>query len=312
LKRVLLIGDLIVDDYTYGTKLGLSAETPTIVANFKERKRFLGGAGLVARHLLRLGARVTLMSAVQRGFDSERVVVNSSDPPIPEEMERLTIFSFGRIPGYLVTEKHRCFVDEYKLLQYDVRNSAVHTPESQRDFVSELRRVIPYHDLVVACDNRHGTINQHVAQAMVNICRESGVPLYVDSQMSQHESNHHWYKGCKRMFVNLTEAAALSPGSSSIDDAVRRISKDFDCAVLVKLGEDGALECWDGEIERYPLAGPVAAVDTCGAGDAFLAALVVTGDVHAANDWAGRSTTYIGTVVPTVKEATELMEIYGT
>ncbi|MGB7171120.1 MAG: hypothetical protein WBD32_19095, partial [Acidobacteriaceae bacterium] len=57
-RRVLLIGDTILDIYTYGTALGLSAETPTIVARRREVKHSLGGAALVARNLLELGASV--------------------------------------------------------------------------------------------------------------------------------------------------------------------------------------------------------------------------------------------------------------
>jgi len=50
--RVLLLGDTILDIYTYGTAMGLSAETPTIVARRKEVKHSLGGAALVCRNLL--------------------------------------------------------------------------------------------------------------------------------------------------------------------------------------------------------------------------------------------------------------------
>ena len=58
-KRVLVVGDVILDTYVYGKKLGVSAETPTVVAEYDRTETFVGGAALVARHLLRLGAEVS-------------------------------------------------------------------------------------------------------------------------------------------------------------------------------------------------------------------------------------------------------------
>ena len=67
--RVLLIGDTIVDLYTYGSAMGLSAETPTIVSRFKEVRRTLGGAAFVCRNLLELGAQVDFITLT--GCDEE-------------------------------------------------------------------------------------------------------------------------------------------------------------------------------------------------------------------------------------------------
>ena len=55
-KPILLFGDSIVDVYVYGHALGISSETPTIVAHRDSQKVSLGGAFLVARNLLELGA----------------------------------------------------------------------------------------------------------------------------------------------------------------------------------------------------------------------------------------------------------------
>ena len=58
--EILLIGDIIVDEYVATEPLGISAEAPVIVVKELETKRYLGGAGVVAKHLSSLGAEVTL------------------------------------------------------------------------------------------------------------------------------------------------------------------------------------------------------------------------------------------------------------
>ena len=63
--KVLVIGDLIEDVFHYGTALGLSAETPTIVMRREKTVQSKGGAGLVVRHLTELGVdKVELLSDI--------------------------------------------------------------------------------------------------------------------------------------------------------------------------------------------------------------------------------------------------------
>src|ERR1700733_5899685 len=63
-SRVLLIGDVILDEYRWGTALGLSAETPTIVARDDSTSISWGGAGLLCRNILALGGTVKFTSLV--------------------------------------------------------------------------------------------------------------------------------------------------------------------------------------------------------------------------------------------------------
>ena len=65
--RVAVIGDLIVDEYITCDALGMSQEDPTIVVTPLDKKRFLGGAGIVAAHARSLGASVEYVSVC--GFD---------------------------------------------------------------------------------------------------------------------------------------------------------------------------------------------------------------------------------------------------
>ena len=59
---MLVIGDIILDEYVYCDPLGMSQEDPTIVVTPVDKKFFLGGAGIVAAHLVGLGAKASIMS----------------------------------------------------------------------------------------------------------------------------------------------------------------------------------------------------------------------------------------------------------
>jgi len=296
--KVLVIGDVIIDRYSHGTRRGISAETPTIVANLTREEFFVGGAGLVVRNLLRLGDAVTLLTI--GGEDELSYFFRKSvDPLFASECTRLLIDQI-ELPGWTFTEKRRYFVEQYKLLQYDIINKGIHNKRTEDVF--KKRFDLDFTDdigAVVVCDNRHGTISSNIAKMIVKKCRAEKKPLYIDSQVSQSSSNHDWYRGADYIFLNeieldkvLAKAGKITK-KSNLDAARRHLEAD----IVYKRGERGAvLQSNTVQVSKGIV---VDSVDTCGAGDALLAAFVHGfNDLDAANQWAALSTTYNGTIVP--------------
>lgn len=300
--NVLIIGDVIIDRYTHGTRRGISAETPTIVANLKKEEMFVGGAGLVTRNLLRLGDTVTLLTVGANLIPHFR---GSTDPITPSEATRLEVLDHNP-DGWIVSEKRRYFVEQYKLLQYDLVNSGSWTSFAEDTFVRSMRRVMVGKDAVVVCDNRHGVMSEHIAKQTVREALTKQIPIYIDSQVSQTESNHEWYKGADFVFLNEFEADCVAkkfkcdPKRSQLG----QISNFLKSNIVYKRGERGAITVpFTKHKEIISQGFEVDAVDTCGAGDSFLAAFVHHDrDLEAANRWAALSTTYKGTIVPKVED----------
>jgi len=307
--RVLVIGDVIIDEYNYGKPLGLSAETPTIVANLQKQETFIGGAGLVVRHLLRLGAQVDLITVIGSNEKSLfSLICDSSDPFAgdvgdfldSDEAERFFCEPI-RVVQWQTTRKIRNFVGGYKILQYDVRNTV------QLDDAVRKRLIIQFHELlssakkVVICDNRHGVIDELLAKYIVQECKKANVPVFIDSQCSQHSSNYEWYRGADVFFMNEHELelqVRALVGLADTTSVTRWLQAE---RILCKEGPAGATEFWTTGARNSVPGEKVATVDTCGAGDAFLAAYVVTDSLQLANHWAALSTTYLGTIVPKEK-----------
>lgn len=298
--RVLVVGDIIIDTYVHGTKRGLSAETPTIVADLVEKKTFVGGAGLVVRHLLRFGHEVSLVTV---GYvDRALFYFGRCDPLTGSENSRLLIRSLDD-GEWFVSEKERYYVEDYKLLQYDSINQKRHDIFSRESMIDILNEEIDHVDAVVVADNRHGTIDEVIAKKIVKLCKKKRLPLFVDSQVSQEGSNHEWYKGADFIFLNDKEIAEVfrkmrGEDFTGLTEQYEEIRKNLKASIVHKRGRLGSKLARDGSVFSF---GPseVVAVDTCGAGDAFLAAFVHSGgDSIVANKWAGLSTTYKGTYVP--------------
>lgn len=290
--NVMVIGDVIWDTYVTGTKRGVSAETPTIVADFVQDERFFGGAGLVVRHLMALENHVLLLT-IAGPLDSIETGVKSSY----EKMR----FSYDviRDPLWKISEKKRFFVDGYKLLQFDAINHGRQHPGLEDELIKKVTSYIQFYDRVVVCDNRHGVISERIAKDIVKLCKKHDKPLYVDSQVSQNESNHEWYKGASYIFLNEKELDAVlkKMGKTSRISQLEAVSKFLNSAIILKRGAEGSI-LQEGKAHIPSPGFKVDAVDTCGAGDAFLAAYISTGSQEFANRWAALSTTYKGTVVP--------------
>jgi len=286
---ILIVGDIIVDEFTYGKAIGISAETPTVVAEEIEIKRMYGGAALVQRHLKNLG---------------EKSVLISMGPSTNTDASNTNIKIVGKA-GWKTTTKKRYFVDDYKMVQYDIRNKASHDAISENQLKEIIKREILENDIkiVVVADNRHGTINAEIAKWLVCQQEVMNYKLYADSQFSQEQPNHNWYKGCYTMFLNKKETNFWLKDlvCGGLDD----LSEELDCNIICKLGDQGAEAFIDGKLYQEK-ALDIDVVDTCGAGDAFLAAYVNSNAVcpenklKDANNYATKSCAMKGTEVPDV------------
>jgi D-beta-D-heptose 7-phosphate kinase/D-beta-D-heptose 1-phosphate adenosyltransferase len=295
--RVLLIGDTILDIYTYGTALGLSAETPTIVARRKEVRHSLGGAALVARNLLELGASVQFLTLV--GADDEALHVRQFAAP------RLTLLPVED-PARPTTVKHRFWVDGYKLFQLDQRDDApISAPLTDR-VLALAEAALPGIDIVIISDYRHGLLSADLLTALLPRLHAAQKTVFVDSQVSQTASNHALYRGGCVMVLNLREARCIDPSFAPSADprAFVALNHALDThRIVIKLGEHGALVQNGSTVFEAP-ARSVTVADTTGAGDAFLSAFCLAGfddpraALQLANAWAGLSVQIHGTIPP--------------
>lgn len=296
-RRVLLVGDSILDVFTHGSAIGLAAETPTLVIRRERQETSLGGAAFVCRNLLALGARVDFVTLV--GDDPEAAAVRAFSAP---GLDLIAIAD----PARPTTVKQRFWAADHKLLQVDVRDD---TPVGEA-IADRIRAAVTARlgaaDVLVVSDYRHGMIGPDMAPWLVAAARAAGKPVFVDSQVAQTEGNHVLYRPGAIHCLNLREARTVDPTFAPADDPAafaalwRALAP---AALVIKLGEAGAIAFDGADVTSAP-ALAVKPVDTTGAGDAFLAALVLAGlddpaaALTLANTWAGLSVRLAGTATP--------------
>lgn len=265
--RVLVIGDLIVDEYINCDPLGMSQEDPTIVVTPIEKKRFVGGAGIVAAHARGLGAQVQFISV-------------SGDDEIAK-------FAAGMLGDYGVnstiipddsrptTLKQRFRADGKTLLRVShLRQHDISADVFQQILQAAIQHVAQA-DLVIFADFNYGCLPQALVDKLVEEAARHTVPMVADSQASSQVSDISRFPGM--MLITPTEREARmalrdpNSGLAVLAEALRKKARAQN--VVITLGSEGMLVhakgAADWETDNLP-AFNSSPKDAAGAGDSFL------------------------------------------
>jgi rfaE bifunctional protein kinase chain/domain len=266
-KRVVVIGDLIVDEYINCEPLGMSQEDPTIVVTPLESKRFVGGAGIVAAHAKGLGADVRFFSV--SGTDDAAAFAR-------ETLDRYGVTSvIAADDSRPTTLKQRFRAEGKTLLRVShLRHHAVR-PEIAARMKSDIEKTVARADLIIFADFNYGCLPQFLVDDIVELGRKRGVIMVADSQASSQVSDVSRFTGMRLITPTEREARlALRDWNSGLvvlAEALRKKARaDY---VVITLGSEGILahapDAAEWETDRLPALN-TAPRDPAGAGDSFL------------------------------------------
>jgi rfaE bifunctional protein kinase chain/domain len=266
-KRVHVVGDTIVDSYTYGTMIGGQTKTPTISVLFERKVDFVGGAGIVAEHMKAAGAEVVFSTVL--GDDSYRTFVL-------DHLRNAGVDCHAVIDHTRPTvNKNAIVAGGYRLLKLDtLDNSSI-----SDNILQQLTRSVNTTkvDAVVYSDFRHGIFNRRTIPRFIDAI-PPGCYRVADSQVASRWGNITDFRGFDLITPNEREARfALGDQDIGIRPLASALYDAADCKLLIlKLGDRGVLTCRGRAHERLDSFFVVDSfvehlVDAVGAGDALLA-----------------------------------------
>lgn len=304
-KRILLVGDSILDIYIYGNIVGqaLYAAVPE-VEEIKSLISF-GGNGLVASNILKLGGNLTFFSVI--GADEDAKYYDSFVHP---QLKKFFFVDKTR----KTTVKRRWYAGGKALLQVNKVDNHNIGLDLEKKIIKSIDYQVKNADIIVIMDPQHGLMTKNLINCLKKMSKKYKKPMYVDVQISHRKSNHHLYKGVDTMFLNQNEAIAVYSkfNLTTPQKFLAAIKKKLKLNnVIVKLGNQGSIALLNTKyIRTKPYK--VKPVDVCGAGDAFLAAFSL-GDrnwpeesLKIANIWGALSTTIHGTMPPSLTDLKNL------
>ena len=272
--RVLVIGDLILDQFTYGKVERISPEAPVPVFKVEEERQMLGGAGNVVANLRALGCEVCFVGIVGKDANGRKISQLLSACGAKHYLLKLS--------DYPTIVKTRLIAGGSHLSRVDREEVRPVVTDRLERYERVLRRLAKGVDIVLISDYGKGLLTEQTTQMIITVCKSYGKPVIVDPKGAHYEK----YAGATLVKPNLKEFNEVSgdtnyhprqPGfAEKLAAGARKLIERYSFDnLLVTLGEHGMALLSAGEPERL-LQIPTEArevFDVSGAGDTSLATL---------------------------------------
>jgi len=263
--KILVIGDLMIDHYLWGSSDRISPEAPVQVINIDTDSVGLGGAGNVVSNLSALGAKVDVISVIGECKASEELKSLLSDIKVDTQ--------------YLITEKDRItskksriIASQQQVIRYDRESTVEISDSSQIAILKIFEVIVDKYDIVLLSDYGKGLLTFQLTQSLIKIANKNNKKLLVDPKGLDYSK----YKGAYLLTPNKKEASEATniiiKDNESLTRAIKNLQKQCNLTLsLITLSEEG-VAIFDEELRVHPtLARQV--FDVTGAGDTILASL---------------------------------------
>lgn len=267
--KVLVIGDTIIDKYTYCNVQGIMSKDAGYSARLSCSEEYLGGAVAIARHLASFVSDVTLMSII----GSEEEIRLRLFDELTDKVQLKLIYSMS----FPTIVKHRYLTHNEKREEYrkifainNLPENAKYEPEVYLSLESKLREKIEEYDIVFLCDFGHGMINGDI----MDVIQDKAKYLVLNCQTNSTNKGLNVitkYRRADAFTLDQQELRLAFPEFASDEKkGLAKLAEHLKGEGWLTRGAQGAYGIINGEIVECP-AVTLNVKDTVGAGDAFFA-----------------------------------------
>jgi len=265
-KRVLVIGDLMVDKFIWGKVRRISPEAPVPVVEISRESYSFGGAANVANNIRTLDGEVAIVGVVGTDMVGEHLLSDL-------EAQRIDISGVEKDSERPTIIKTRIIAQHQQVVRVDREDTSIPTRPVLDKILDNFTRKLPEVDAVIISDYGKGTINSYILPAIIEMTRKQNIPLTVDPKVE----NFLKYRRVTCITPNLAEAAGGMRMPEPKDEEelkslgkkiLQRLQSD---SVLITRGENGmTLFEKSGRIVSIPTRAQEV-FDVTGAGDTVIA-----------------------------------------
>jgi D-beta-D-heptose 7-phosphate kinase/D-beta-D-heptose 1-phosphate adenosyltransferase len=275
-RRVVVVGDVMLDQFIWGRVSRISPEAPVPVVEFQRESFMPGGAANVARNLTALGAETELFGVTGRdtGARELRKLL---------QQHRVSADGLLALGSRMTTRKTRIIAHQQQVARVDRESTDGLDPEATRRVLDAVLNTLPHADAVIVGDYGKGVVTQALLDELKAECRARGLWLSLDPK-PVHQLDLH---AVSLITPNRKEAFELAGvpdgarGAAPLKDArllavaAKLLDTLSPALLLITLGDQGMLLCQHG---RAPFHIPTVAqevFDVSGAGDTVIASFTL-------------------------------------
>ena len=303
--NILVIGDLMIDHYLWGSCDRISPEAPVQVVNVKKESSVLGGAGNVINNLVTLGSVVDVISVI--GNDSVANELKSLLEKIDVPTSNLVVENNRK-----TSKKSRLIASQQQVLRYDMESIDDINENSHKQIIQTLETNIDKYSSIILSDYGKGVLTTNLTKEIIKIANKNNIKVLVDPKGKDYSK----YKGSYTLTPNKKEAMEATnidiKDESSLIEALKSLKTQCSLEVsLITLSEQG-IAIFDDELTIKPTVAREV-YDVTGAGDTVIASIAfalgnnldIKDAIYFANLAAGVVVGKIGSATTTLDEIYE-------
>ncbi|MDR1792913.1 MAG: PfkB family carbohydrate kinase [Bacteroidales bacterium] len=270
-KNILIIGDVMLDDYIIGDVSRISPEAPVPIVNLRNRYVCLGGASNVALNIKSLGATPILLSVI--GKDAKSAIFEQQ-----MNAKGLTLDGILKSEERICTTKYRIIGNKMQLLRIDDEMDDNLSPKDVDNLLSKFTQIIDTQqiDAVIFEDYDKGVITKQIIHSIVTLCKDKKIPVLTDPK----KNNFTHYQDItifKPNLKELTQGLGLSDMDYKSEPFLTAIERFMEekghQMILLTLSADGMIvyQKKNTGIEQIHIAAHLRNIaDVSGAGDTVI------------------------------------------
>lgn len=269
--KILVVGDLALDEMVYGDTERISREAPVLILQHTHTKFILGGASNAAHNVADVnGGKVSVIGVIGDDYQANDLKQAFYDANIDcssliTDKTRKTITK-TRISGscsHSITQQ---------IVRIDRQTNAPISKETEKKLIDEIERLVPLHDAVILSDYHIGTLSDNVISAVISTAKKFNKKVVVDAQRDLNR-----YYGVTSMTPNLPDTQKhVGFYLKNKDDFMKAgnilLEQSGAEAVLITCGADGMVVVDNnGKYTHIPVFNKAEVFDVTGAGDTVTA-----------------------------------------
>jgi D-beta-D-heptose 7-phosphate kinase/D-beta-D-heptose 1-phosphate adenosyltransferase len=265
--RIAVLGDLVLDQYTFGDISRISPEAPVPVLEVKRREQRLGGSGNVVLNLMALECECITFGRI--GKDLFGKVLRSELESCQAETHHLLEADLPTIT------KNRMVARNQQVIRVDEECIQHMNEEEEEGVIEAFMKEVEGLSAVVLSDYGKGFLSDRLLKAVIQICNEKSIKMIVDPKGYDFSK----YRGATTITPNFKEAQLAAPRSRTLKEIAENLLEQAELDfLLLTRSEEGIshFEIKDGDLkhEHYPVQ-VQEVTDVTGAGDTVVAVVAL-------------------------------------
>ncbi len=270
-SKILVIGDLALDEMVYGDTERISREAPVLILQHTHTKFILGGASNAAHNVSEInGGKVSVIGIIGDDYQAndlrnafEEANIDCSSLIVDKCRKTITKTRISGSCSHSITQQ---------IVRIDRQTNAPISKETEAKMITEIEKLVPLHDAVILSDYHIGTLTDNVIKAVVDIAKKYDKKVIVDAQRDLGR-----YKGITSMTPNLPDTQKyvglyLNNKEDFLKAGNRLLNETGADAILITCGADGMVVVEpENKYTHIPVFNKAEVFDVTGAGDTVTA-----------------------------------------